>query len=406
MTIYMDADSINQKSFIKELLIGFCLGTANIIPGVSGGTFLLIFAIYERVFSILGNINKTNVYLLFSMIVRLASKPGKKSIDSFIDFLRKNDFIFLLKLIVGAVTAILCLSNLMKYLIVNQFTVTYALFFGLIFVSIVIPIKMLTQKKAWLLFFIFLGAFATIYVTVAVDPYEKVKGKSDINQNLYLKQTSKQANNKQIINEQTITEQTITEQVTAGHVSDKAKQIKTTGLKMFSFSGKYTFDEYLYAGICGAVSISAMVLPGVSGSLVMILMGEYFEVVSAISALKTLNLDAIIFLGCFTIGIVFGGLFFARLINIVLKWYYNATMAFLIGLMVGSLYALWPFKKSIIMAQQFIKKDGAIHFVENVRVYTNINIVPHDKNQILISLLSFLVGCLIMFFFIRKENQH
>ncbi len=42
---------------IKELLTGFCLGAANIIPGVSGGTFLLIFNLYDRLFSILSAVN-------------------------------------------------------------------------------------------------------------------------------------------------------------------------------------------------------------------------------------------------------------------------------------------------------------------------------------------------------------
>ncbi|MCF6247337.1 MAG: DUF368 domain-containing protein [Desulfobacula sp.] len=392
----MNEPPANKDSLIKELLIGFCLGTANIIPGVSGGTFLLIFNIYKRVFLILGNINKANVVLFFLMLISLVREPGKKFMEPFIGFLAKNDFIFLFKLIIGAVAAILCLSSLMKYLIINQFTMTYALFFGLIFISIVIPVKMLTKKKYWMLFFILAGAFSTIYVSVAVNPYDKVKMKSDIYQKLYLKQTPGQD----------ISVQTLIGQDADRQAMDESKQKQTSSLKLLSFSGKYTVDEYLYAGICGVISISAMVLPGISGSLVMILMGEYFEVVSAISALKTLNLDAIFFLGCFAIGIVFGGLFFARLINMVLNRYYNATMAFLIGLMVGSLYALWPFKKSIVMARQFIKKDGAIDFIENVRVYTNINVVPRDKTQILISLLAFLVGCIIMFFFIRKENQN
>ena len=63
-----------QLSLIKELLIGFCLGTANIIPGVSGGTFLLIFKIYERVFSILDNINRTNILEFLRCIIRIVFK--------------------------------------------------------------------------------------------------------------------------------------------------------------------------------------------------------------------------------------------------------------------------------------------------------------------------------------------
>ena len=114
-------------------------------------------------------------------------------------------------------------------------------------------------------------------------------------------------------------------------------------------------------------------------------------------------MDNVVFLGCFAIGIILGGLLFSKLINLVLKRYYNATMAFLIGLMAGSLYALWPFKKSIIMAQQYIKKDGVICIAQDVRIYTNINEIPQIGTEFYISLVSFIIGCLIMFFFMGKE---
>ena len=361
-----------QPSLIKELLIGFCLGTANIIPGVSGGTFLLVFKIYERVFSILSNINKVNILYFCACIIKIVFKAGKaQSLNTFVDFLKKNDFIFLFKLVVGAVVAIIALASLMKYLIIYHFSVTYALFFGLILISIIIPVKILKDKKAYLILFVILGIVCTIYVTCAVNPYEKVKKKSQAYEDQYLKNQD----------------------------FEKEKQEVTA----FSFTGKYTLDEYIYISVCGAVAISAMVLPGISGSLVLILMGEYFEVISAISGLKTLNWENLAFLGCFAIGAVLGGLLFAKLINAVLKRYYNITMAFLTGLMAGSLYALWPFKKSIIMAQQYIKKDGVISIAQNVRVYTNMNEFPQIGNEFYISVMSFILGCIIMFFFIGKE---
>jgi len=363
-----------QSLLIKELLMGFCLGTANIIPGVSGGTFLLIFQIYERVFTILGNINKTNIIYFLSCIFSIIFKAERiSSVTSLVWFFKENDFIFLFKLLIGAAAAIIFLSNLMKYLIVYHFSVTYALFFGLILISIIIPVKMLTQKKAYLIIFIILGAVSTIYVSYAVNPYEKVKMKSDLYETRYL------------ADQQTLPEK--------------------TDIKSFSLTGQYTVEEYLYAFVCGAIAVSAMVLPGISGSLVLILMGEYFVVVSAISGLKSLHLDQIAFLASFGIGIVLGGLFFAKLVNEVLRKYYNATMAFLMGLMIGSLYALWPFKKSIIMARQYIKEEGVIRIVENARIYTNLNEVPPIGPQLYLSVISFVVGCIIMFFFIGKEDQ-
>jgi putative membrane protein len=370
---------VEQPSLIKELAMGFCLGTANIIPGVSGGTFLLVFKIYERVFSILNNMNRENLLVFFSCVMALVFKAGKaRSWEGLMIFLRKNDFIFLLKLMIGALAAILLLSSLMKYLIGHHFSVTYALFFGLILTSIVIPVSMLTQKRPHLILFVLAGAIATIYVTIAVNPYDKVKMKSETYGALYVQDQSVKANK----------------------IKEEPRE---TG--RFSFTGKYTRQDYLYAFLCGAVAISAMVLPGISGSLVLILMGEYFEVVSAISGLGALHLDNFVFLGCFSIGIIFGGLLFARLVSAVLRRYYNATMAFLIGLMVGSLYALWPFKKSVIMAEQYIKTEGVIHMVRNVSITTNLNQLPGMGTTLYLSILSFVVGCIIMYFFVEKEKK-
>ena len=367
--------SNKQSSWLKEILIGACLGTANIIPGVSGGTFLLVFNIHERVFSILSRINKTSILEFSVCLANIVCRAGKAvSVKHLIDFLQNNDFFFLFKLIVGALVAIVSLSSLMKYLIVNHFSVTYALFFGLILISIIIPVKLLTSKKAHLMLFVLLGAAATIYVTVAVNPYEKVKMKSDAYAGQYREP-------RQVV------------------TPDKSNA------RLLAFTGKYTPDEYLYSLICGAIAVSAMVLPGISGSLVLILMGEYFEIVSAISGLKTLSLDNMAFLGCFAIGIVFGGLIFARLLNTVLDRYYNITMAFLTGLMAGSLYALWPFKKSIILAEQYIKKDGVISIVQNMRIYTNVNELPQIGPQFYLSLVAFVIGCILMFFFVRKEFE-
>ncbi len=371
-----------HTAIIKELLIGFCLGTANIIPGVSGGTFLLIFKIYERVFSILNKINKANIIYSLNSIVKIVFKGDKKNnIHQFTLFLTDNDFIFLGKLLIGSVVAILSLSSLMKYLIINHFSVTYALFFGLIFTSIIIPVKMLTDKKPYMILFFVLGVVLTVYVTAAVNPYEKAKMKSDHYQQQYVK-THDRGESKQ--------------------APDKSSNGETG---IFSFTGKYTVEEYSYAAVCGAFSISAMVLPGISGSLVLILLGEYFEVISAISGLRTLSLDYIAFLGCFSLGIVLGGLLFARLVNAILKRYYNATMVFLIGLMAGSLYALWPFKKSMVLAEQYVKKDGVIQVIENARIFTNMNEVPQIGTEVYLSMVSFAIGCLIMFFFVKKETR-
>jgi len=381
----MNTDTPRQ-SLAKELFMGFCLGIANIIPGVSGGTFLLVFKIYERVFAILNRINKSFVLRLGTSGFCVIKNMGKKgSIQEFFLFLRETDFLFLVKLIAGAVAAILALSTLMKYLLINHFTMTYSLFFGLIFMSIIIPVKMLNSLKGTVIFWVLAGIISTVSVSWSVNPYDKVKIKSDNLETQY-----------QLLYQDGVPKASSLE-------NNRTGRDREPGL--FAFTGKYTIEEYVYAAICGAIAVSAMVLPGISGSLVMILMGAYFDVISAISALRLGHLDTLAFLGCFGAGIVVGGLFFARLINFVLKRYYNSTMAFLIGLMIGSLHALWPFKKVMTMAQQYVKQDGGIMIIENSQVYTNINILPLSSNQFLLSFAFFLGGCTVMYAFIRAESS-
>ncbi|MCK5836449.1 MAG: DUF368 domain-containing protein [Desulfobacula sp.] len=384
--------------------MGFCLGTANIIPGVSGGTFLLVFKIYERVFAVLNQVNKSCVLEFGATGFQVLKNFGRNnSALDFIGYLKERDFFFLGKLIFGALTAILTLSSLMKYLLVHHFSMTYSLFFGLILVSIVIPVKMLDSLKGYLVFFALLGMVLTISVSWLVNPYDKVKIKSNNfeceYQLLYPDGNPGQATLKE---KHTADKNTLNS--TESPISAK-KSNPTDEPGFFAFTGKYTMGEYVYACVCGAVAISAMVLPGISGSLVLILMGAYFDIISALAALKSWHMDTLIFLGCFGMGIVAGGLVFARLINFALKRYYNATMAFLIGLMAGSLYALWPFKKVIIMARQYVRQDNGIGIIENSPIYTNINILPQASYQLFYAFVFFLLGCGIMYVFIRAESS-
>jgi len=100
-----------------------------------------------------------------------------------------------------------------------------------------------------------------------------------------------------------------------------------------NFEGS-TFLPYVF--ISGAIAICAMILPGISGSYILVLMGQYLIILDALR-----NKDLVI-LFVFISGIVIGILSFARGLKFLLKNYYSATMASLTGIMVGSLRAIWP----------------------------------------------------------------
>jgi putative membrane protein len=360
---------------IKELLMGFCLGAANIIPGVSGGTFLLIFNIYERVFGIINCISRPLILQAATIAGQWVRHVGRNGTNRAVQtFCRQNDVAFLARLILGAVLAIFALSTLIKHLLTHWFSLTYAFFFGLILVSVLIPVRLLTRFRWHLAGFACLGAVLTVMVYVQVNPYDRMKHKSDFYQAVYDRQVTE----------------------SAGRKGDAAAPF------VLPAAGA----EYLYAALCGAVSISAMVLPGISGSLVLILMGAYYDVLSAISALPRFQLDAVFYLGCFSLGILAGGLLFARLIGFVLRHYYDATMAFLTGLMLGSLWALWPFKQVAVLATRYVRENSTVIQLENVAVYTNVNVLPAMDAQLGWAVVLFLAGCGIMYGFVRVRARN
>lgn len=90
--------------------------------------------------------------------------------------------------------------------------------------------------------------------------------------------------------------------------------------------------------IAGAIAICAMILPGISGSFILLLLGAYETVLGAV------NDRAIGLLSIFLAGCALGLLSFSRLLQWTLKNYYNTTIAVLTGFLIGSLNKIWPWK--------------------------------------------------------------
>lgn len=98
---------------------------------------------------------------------------------------------------------------------------------------------------------------------------------------------------------------------------------------------------FVYVFICGVVAISSMILPGLSGSFVLIIMGNYALVLNAIN---TLNLAVLapLALGC---GI--GLMLFSRLLAWVFARFHDLTIALMTGFVIGSLVIIWPWKTTL-----------------------------------------------------------
>ncbi len=115
-------------------------------------------------------------------------------------------------------------------------------------------------------------------------------------------------------------------------------------------------DNFFYLILCGVVAICSMILPGLSGSFVLILMGNYQLV--AIDAINNRNFDVIIPVG---IGAVAGLIAFSHVLSWVFKKYKDQTISMLTGFILGSLSILWPWKEPEYLtnaAGDFIMKHG------------------------------------------------
>lgn len=131
-------------------------------------------------------------------------------------------------------------------------------------------------------------------------------------------------------------------------------------------------DNLLFIFFCGIISVSGMTLPGLSGSFILILLGNYvLLLVDAVNALYDTmaevvqgdfsfvkneeRLDTLVILGVFTAGSAAGLVTLSHILGYVLKHFRNLTTALIIGFITGSLGVVWPWKKSIFL----LGADGA-----------------------------------------------
>ena len=328
--------------YLNLIVKGFLIGLANIIPGVSGGTFALILGIYERMIRALRNIGAKTAKRLLAAVTLKKTALSDAALE-----LRRIDFGFLALLGIGAAIAVVATSKLMIYLLNEQHDPTYGFFSGLILASIAIPAKLL-KRFGWRELTA-LAVAVTLTVGLSMNAGEKNLEKQRHKVSLEVKESSEP-------------------------VPNEAEAI----------AKKSSVGRLAYLFLCGAFSISAMILPGISGAFVMLLFGAYFDILTAIN-----NRDLLVLL-IFAAGCGIGLLAFTRLLNYVFQRFYDLTISFLIGLMVGSLYGLWPFRNHAIVGGERI--DLA-------------HILPQANVNLLVTITAFLVGAGLILLFSRFEEK-
>ena len=112
-----------------------------------------------------------------------------------------------------------------------------------------------------------------------------------------------------------------------------------------------TPNNYFFIFFTGSIAICAMILPGISGSFILLLLSKYEYIINAI---KDLKLDVLI---VFSIGCIFGLLLFSRILSYLFTNYKNTVLSVLSGFLFGSLLKVWPFRRVI---ETRINSEGVV----------------------------------------------
>jgi len=240
------------------------MGTADAVPGVSGGTVALILGIYERLVTAISRFDTT-------LLGRRQWAQAAAHVD-----LR-----FLATLFCGIMIGLGGLATVMRYLLENQRGPTLAVFFGLILASSLLVARSIGRWRPPLAAWALAGAVFAFWLVG--QPF---------------------------------------------------------------MSGR---EGYPYLFLCGVIAICAMILPGISGSFILWIMGKYKYMIGVVSGLvhgqfTWDNIAALLVFGC---GAGIGLLGFSKFLRWLLARYHPQTMAVLCGFMAGSLRCLWPFQATV-----------------------------------------------------------
>lgn len=145
--------------------------------------------------------------------------------------------------------------------------------------------------------------------------------------------------------------------------------------------------------VSGMVAISALILPGVSGSFILVLLGMYTVVFGAVRGLGTGQEGALLIVASFGLGCLIGLALFAKLLTWTFKTYPNRTFALLTGFMIGSLNKLWPWRNPITTR---LNSSG-----EEVPIL-EANVLPGDylggEPYLIAVIIAILAGLAVVFF--------
>lgn len=261
------------KDYMMVGVKGACMGAADVIPGVSGGTIAFITGIYDEFVGSIARVDAEAVRLLLKGKIR--------------DFWKHINGTFLLSVIAGIGVSVVSLAGLMQMLLSDYPVQTWAFFFGLIVASSIFILRGISGWKA------LDGGLLALGVVL--------------------------------------------------------------GVTVCTLSPTQTPDALWFIFISGAIAICAMILPGISGSFILLILGKYQYIMGAISGLTTGEnfSQNLIIIAVFLVGAVFGILSFSKFLHWLLARWNKETLIVLAGFIIGSLVKVWPWSnaEAIVFSQ-------------------------------------------------------
>lgn len=150
-----------------------------------------------------------------------------------------------------------------------------------------------------------------------------------------------------------------------------------------------TPDALWFTFVSGAIAICAMILPGISGSFILLIMGRYEGILEAVN-----NRD-ILTLAVFALGCIVGILSFSRVVSWLLKKYHSITIGLLAGFMLGSVNELWPWK-IVTSYRKSSSGEQKPFLTENIFPGTYLEHTGIEP-QILLAVVAFLFGIFLVY---------
>lgn len=252
---------------MKNIIGGICVGVANIIPGVSGGTIMVLLGLFNKLMECISNI--------FSFKVKLKEK--------------KKDFIFLFQFLLGAGIGLVGFAKILEFLFVSFEIQTMYWFIGLILCSLPMLKKkeLSDQKINW--FFVLVGILL-IWAISYFAPGEE------------------------------------------GNIVPLEELLAKDITLIYCIT---------LVGI-GAIGGASMMFPGVSGSMVLLVLGYYHLFKGYVANVTTFEPNILIPLVFMAIGIGIGIIISAVVTNYLLKHFKRNTMSFIFGLIIMSAIVIIP----------------------------------------------------------------